>query len=189
MIPWMIGVGFLSAFALGPASFSIIRSLISRREWPWGSIAGFLLGDVFYILMALLLLQSPLFHEAWLKNILTGLTAVTLLLYSAKVFLSKSNPQNLEFPDQGFTKSLLLTLSNFHLVFIYAGLFVHLTAQKNILLIGVSAYLGAFALSFLALLWTLQRLHGPLKFFLRKIEILAACGFLGFSIYISMGIL
>lgn len=190
MILWMITVGFLSAFALGPASFSIIRSLVSRRQWPWSSIAGFLVGDLTYIVLAMALLQSPLFHEVWLKNLLTALTAGVLLLYSVKVLLSKPNPQSLEVPAQGFSKSLLLTLSNFHLVLIYAGLFVQLTGQKTAALwMGVGVYILTFILSFLGLLWGLKQLHGPLKKFLRKIEIVAACGFLGFSIYLSLEIL
>ena len=59
MIIWMSGVGFLSAFALGPASFNIIRNLITKKNWPWPSILGFLLGDLFYIGLALWALQSP----------------------------------------------------------------------------------------------------------------------------------
>lgn len=191
MIPWMITVGFLSAFALGPASFSIIRSLVSRRQWPWSSIAGFLVGDLIYIVLAMALLQSPLLHEIWLKNLLTALTAGVLLLYSVKVLTSKTNPQqSLEVPAQGFSKSLLLTLSNFHLVLIYAGLFVQLAGQKTAALwMGVGVYVLTFVFSFLGLLWGLKQLHGPLKKLLRKIEIVAACGFLGFSIYLSLEIL
>ncbi|AFY01647.1 hypothetical protein [Bdellovibrio bacteriovorus] len=188
MILWMISVGFLSAFALGPASFSIIRSLVSRRTWPWSSIAGFLLGDVTYILLAMALLKSPLFHQEWLKITLTGMTALVLSAYSLKVLLSKEQPATIEIPHQGFTKSLALTLSNFHLVLIYAGLFVHLRDAKSLWL-GVLVYLLTFVVSFLALLWGLKRLHGPIKQFLRKIEIVAACGFFCFSIYLSVGIL
>lgn len=188
MILWMLSVGFLSAFALGPASFSIIRSLVSRRTWPWSSIAGFLLGDLTYIALAMALLQSPLFHQDWLKTVLTALTAVVLSAYSLKVLLSKEQPASLEIPHLGFTKSLALTLSNFHLVLIYAGLFVQLRDAKSLWL-GVTAYLLAFVFSFLALLWGLKRLHGPIKKFLRKIEIVAACGFFCFSIYLSMEIL
>lgn len=187
MILWMISVGFLSAFALGPASFSIIRSLVSRRTWPWSSIAGFLLGDLIYIVLALVLLQSPWLHQEWLKTLLTGLTALVLSAYSLKVLTSKE-PATLEIPHMGFKKSLALTLSNFHLVLIYAGLFVHLRDAKSLWL-GAGVYLGTFTLSFLALLWGLKRLQGPIKKFLRKIEIVAACGFFCFSVYLSMEIL
>ncbi|WP_413584426.1 hypothetical protein [Bdellovibrio sp. HCB274] len=188
MILWMTSVGFISAFALGPASFSIIRSLVSLRTWPWSSIAGFLLGDLTYIVLAIFLLQSQILNQLWLRNILTGLTAVMLLGYSLYVLLS-SKPREEKAPSQlGFGKCLTLTLSNFHLVLIYAGLFVHLN-ESNSLWLGAAIYSIAFIAGFLTLLWGLKHLHGPLKKFLRNIEIVAACGFFCFSIYLSMEIL
>ncbi|WP_413580616.1 hypothetical protein [Bdellovibrio sp. HCB288] len=188
MILAMFVTGILSAFALGPASFSIIRSLVSRRSWPWSSIAGFLLGDLIYILFATALLRSPLLHLQWFKNLLTVLTALALLIFSVHVIFSKSPTSSIQIPDLGFRMSLALTLSNFHLVFIYAGLFSH-ALETNTLLLGVSIYALTFVASFMALLWSLKRLHGPIKKILRKIEVVAACGFFCFSVYLSMEIL
>ncbi|WP_413574782.1 LysE family transporter [Bdellovibrio sp. HCB290] len=188
MILWMSSLGFISAFAVGPASFSIIRSLVCLRTWPWSSIAGFLLGDLIYIALAILLLQSPLLHHPWLRNILTGLTAVVLLVYSLHVLLSRKPAQDMEATQLGFGKSLTLTLSNFHLVLIYAGLFVHLN-KTNSLWLGASIYSLAFIAGFLTLLWGLKQLHGSIRKFLRNIELVAACGFFCFSIYLSMELL
>lgn len=189
MILWMTSVGCLSAFALGPASFSIIRTLLSRRQWPWASIAGFLVGDLVYIALAVALLQSPWLSLPWLKTALTSLTVIALSLYSVKVLWSRPAEEAPQVTSQGFLRSLLLTLSNFHLVLIYAGLFVNLTTSQNPLWLGVLVYLSAFIASFLGLLWGLRRLQGPLRSFLRKIEVVAACGFLGFSLYLSLEIL
>lgn len=194
MILWMIFVAFLSAFAVGPASFSIIRSLVSTKRWPWSSIAGFLLGDVIYIGLAIKFLQSPLFHNEWFKNILTGMTALFLLLYSMQVVVKRSEIKNLEIPAPGFVKSLLLTLSNFHLLLIYAGFFVHFTdPSPTALWLGVSIYVViyvvTFVVSFIALLGGLLLFQTSLKTLLRKIEIMTACCFLSFSIYLFMEIL
>lgn len=189
MILWMTSVGCLSAFALGPASFSIIRSLLNRRQWPWASIAGFLVGDVIYIALAVALLHSPWLNLPWLKTGLTALTAAALSLYSVKVLWTRPGLAEEQAASQGFLRSLMLTLSNFHLVLIYAGLFINLTNSQSPLWLGVLVYLSAFVASFLGLLWGLRRLQGPLKTFLRKIEVVAACGFLGFSLYLSLEIL
>ncbi|WP_413944753.1 LysE family transporter [Bdellovibrio sp. HCB-162] len=195
MILWLMLVGFLSAFALGPASFNIIRSLINKRTWPWDSIAGFLLGDIFYITLALLLLQSPLLQLTWLKTLLTGLTVASLVLYSGKILFPSLKDKDQEVKpsqqqQQGFKSSLLLTLSNFHLVFIYAGLFVNISHSRHFsLFAGVMAYFMAFLVTFFALLWALRSLQSSLKNVLRRIEMVAAFGFLTFSVYLSLEIL
>ncbi|WII71017.1 hypothetical protein QJS83_11145 [Bdellovibrio sp. 22V] len=191
MILWFSGLGFISAFALGPATFNIIRNLIARKAWPWRSIAGFLLGDLIYIAAAVLLLRTSLWQIVWLKALLTSLTVLCLLLYSLKVLFpgkeQQEQPSTVGAPS--FRRSFFLTLGNFHLVFIYAGLFVNLTENNLTMFAGVLAYLSAFIVSFFALLWVLRVFHGSLQQILRKIEVVAACGFLTFSIYLSMGIL
>lgn len=193
MIPWLVFVGFLSAFALGPASFNIIRSLISKRSWPWSSIAGFLLGDLLYITLTLLLLQSPVLQHPGLKIFLTGLTVACLVLYSGKILfpsLKDKDQEVVPLQNQGFKNSFLLTISNFHLVLIYAGLFVNLNHENPVsLLLGVFVYFAAFLVTFLALLWGLRFLQDSLKKALRKIEVIAAFGFLTFSVYLSLEIL
>ncbi len=186
MILWMTSIGCLSAFALGPASFSIIRSLLNRRDWPWASIAGFLVGDIIYISLAVVFLSSPWLQHSGLRFALTMLTAGILSLYSVKVLLSRPTPQLAHKTSQGFIRSLLLTLSNCHLVLIYVGLFMNLTSSQSPLWLGVLVYLSAFVASFLGLLWVLRHFQGALKTFLRKIEIITACGFLVFSLYLSL---
>lgn len=191
MILWMSGVGFLSAFALGPAGFNVVRDLLSKKTWPWGAILGFLLGDLLYIGLALGLVQSPLLHSFWLKNILTLLTVFCLIFYSTKVlFFTKEvsgDEQNNEI-QQGFIKSLLLTLANFHLVFIYAGLFLTLQQSSipGTLTFGVLIYASSFVASFLFLLLGLSGFRVYLKTALRKAEVVAACGFLSFSLYLLL---
>ncbi len=193
MIFWLIFVGFLSAFALGPASFNIIRSLITQKTWPWASIAGFLLGDLIYIGLAIALLRSPLLQEPWLKTLLTVLTVFCLVIYSGKILLPKRASSDLvkePLSNPSFKQSLLLTLTNFHLVFIYAGLFANLSITANSLLYwGVIAYFTAFILTFLGMLYGLQIFQKSLRNLLRRFEVIAACGFLTFSLYISLEIL
>lgn len=193
MIFWLIFVGFLSAFALGPASFNIIRSLITQKTWPWASIAGFLLGDLIYIGLAIALLRSPLLQEPWLKTLLTVLTVFCLVIYSGKILLPKRASSDLvkePLSNPSFKQSLLLTLTNFHLVFIYAGLFANLSITANSLLYwGVIAYFTAFILTFLGMLYGLQIFQESLRNLLRRLEVIAACGFLTFSLYISLEIL
>lgn len=193
MIFWLIFVGFLSAFALGPASFNIIRSLITQKTWPWASIAGFLLGDLIYIGLAIALLRSPLLQEPWLKTLLTVLTVFCLVIYSGKILLPKRASSDLvkePLSNPSLKQSLLLTLTNFHLVFIYAGLFANLSITANSLLYwGVIAYFTAFILTFLGMLYGLQIFQESLRNLLRRLEVIAACGFLTFSLYISLEIL
>lgn len=191
MILGLMGVGFLSAFAVGPASFNIIRTLIAKRTWPWSSIGGFLLGDLIYILLALLLIQSPLLQELWLKSLLTILTVICLVLYSGKVLLTTKPAENeATVLIQGFRKNLLLTLSNFHLLFIYAGLFVGFSGDtSDPLWMGVLVYILTFLLSFFIMLFALLFFQKSLKTTLRKIEVLAAFGFITFSVYLSLGML
>ncbi|WP_413567989.1 LysE family transporter [Bdellovibrio sp. HCB117] len=195
MILGLILLGFLSAFALGPASFNIIRSLVRDRTWPWRSIAGFLCGDVMYIVLALVLLKSPVLREEWLKAVLTILTVLCLVFYSVKVLFSKDTLNSSSFNEDflmrpSFKKSFLLTMANFHLVFIYAGLFANIANEKGLTLwMGALAYLVAFFVSFILLLFTIQQFKIQLQGFLRKIEVVAACGFLTFSAYLSLGIL
>ncbi|KHD88772.1 MAG: hypothetical protein OM95_06470 [Bdellovibrio sp. ArHS] len=192
MILWLISIGFISAFALGPASFNIIRSLVAERSWPWKSIAGFLVGDVIYIGLALALLQSPWLQQEWLRILLTILTVICLILYSAKILLSAKASTSLEgaIRPPSFRKSFLLTMGNFHLVFIYAGLFSNMAAATtSALLIGALSYTLAFLVSFVLLLFVISHFKSHLKQILRHLEVIAACGFLTFSAYLSMGIL
>ncbi|MEN0057420.1 MAG: LysE family transporter [Bdellovibrio sp.] len=194
MILGLMLVGFLSAFALGPASFNIIRSVLKKRTWPWNSILGFLLGDCFYIVVALLLLQSPLLQQENVKITLTLLTAGILGLYSCKMLLLSPEVTHSQMSQNSepasFWSSFFLTLGNVHLVLIYAGLFAHWGQQDmSFLLWGVGAYLLTFVISFFGLLALLRFFQTSLKSFLRHIEILAACGFLTFSVYLSLEIL
>lgn len=187
----MMGIGFLSAFALGPAGFNIIRSLLTKKRWPWPAILGFLAGDLIYILLSVLLIKSPLLHHSWLEKTLTMLTVLALLFYAVKVlFLTDKEPLHgsVTGSSQGFRQSLLLTLSNFHLVFIYAGIFLSLTDQAS-LGFGIFVYVVSFVAGFMGLLLGLRGFEFYLKNILRKIEIFAACGFLSFSIYLILGIL
>ncbi len=182
-------IGALSALALGPASFNIIRSLIHNNRWPWNSILGFLIADVIYMVLALVLLRSPWLQEHAIRTVLTALTAGTLLIYSLKTFVNKSPPTPLNHPKaDSFFASLSLTLSNFHLVLIYAGLFSNLKQSQN-LVQSASVYLGFFLGAFLLLLWGLEQYRESLKTALRKIELTAAYGFLGFAAYLSVTIL
>lgn len=186
----LLTMGLASSLAVGPASFSIIRNLINHRKWPWRSIAGFLLGDLIYIAVTILFLQTPLVHEAWLRRLLTAMTVAVLLFYSVRVLFLSPKEQSIEVSPQSFTRSLMLTLANFHLLFIYAGLFMHLSELGwAALWQGISLYLLSFIAGFLGLLWSLKKFHTYLKLILRKIEIIAACGFFGFSIYLSLEIL
>lgn len=190
MIAGIILVAILSSFAVGPASFNIIRNLISTERWPWSSIAGFLVGDLAYVGLAIVLLQSPLFRETWLKTFLTTLTAVVLFIYAVRIMTSKEKAVYLEVPASGFMKSLFLTLSNFHLILIYAGFFVHFDEPNpGFLFIGVGIYVCAFITGFMLFLWGLQLFRSSLRRFLRKIEFFTACGFLSFSIYLFTEIL
>ncbi|WP_373997508.1 LysE family transporter [Bdellovibrio bacteriovorus] len=195
MILWLMIIGFLSAFALGPASFNIIRSLVRDRSWPWKSIAGFLLGDIVYIALALMLLKSPLLQEAWLKALLTVLTVLCLVLYSVKILFLQKNTDSSFLKEEllirpSFKKSFLLTMANFHLVFIYASLFANVANENGLTLwMGAITYLAAFLVSFILLLFTIRQFKNHLQGFLRKIEVVAACGFLTFSAYLSLGIL
>ncbi|MBV2168066.1 MAG: LysE family transporter [Bdellovibrio sp.] len=193
MILGLLLVGGLSAFALGPASFNIIRTLISKRTWPWASIAGFLAGDLVYIGLALILLQSALLQMPWLRISLTSLTVLCLMIYSIRILLPKQKlPETFleSFSSPSFKKSFLLTLANFHLVFIYAGLFANLGADGKIAIYsGALAYFIGFLLGFFSLLYGLHFFQSSLRTLLRKMEVVAAFGFLTFSIYLSLEIL
>lgn len=182
-------IGALSAFALGPATFNIIRNLINSNRWPWKSIMGFLVADVIYMLLALALLQSPWLKVPFVRTILTALTAITLLLYSLKTFCSNgpANHDDRQTSDR-FLGSLSLTLANFHLVLIYAGLFSNLENNQD-LWWSAGVYLLFFLGAFLFLLWGLEQYQNSLKNVLRKIELTAAYGFLSFSVYLSFAIL
>lgn len=182
-------IGALSAFALGPASFNIIRNLINSHRWPWKSIFGFLVADVIYMILALALLRTPWLQESAIRTTLTALTAGTLLMYSLKTFFTKNSRSLVNCSNSdSFLTSLTLTLSNFHLVLIYAGLFSNLKQSQN-LAQSASVYLLFFVGAFLLLLWGLEQFRESLKTALRKIELTAAYGFLGFAAYLSIEIL
>lgn len=194
MMSGMLGAGFISAFALGPASFNIIRDLLREETWPWSAILGFLSADLLYITLAAALLTSPHLHSSGLVTSLTLLTVGALWLYSFKVFLTASpagETATLGRPRSGFFQSLFLTLSNFHLILLYTGLFLNLSSQKADahLTLGIICYVLGFIGGFLGLLSALKAFGNYLKNILRKVEIFAACGFLGLSIYLLSGIL
>lgn len=191
MILWMIALGLLSALAIGPASFQIIRSLITGRTWPWNSILGFLCGDIIYIFFSVLLLRSPLLEITWVRNILTMITVLVLFTYAVKVLVFQK-ATDLSSPLQyfGFKKSLLLTLSNVHLVLIYTGLFLNITNEHPLhFMWGILIYFLAFVVGFLALLVSLNRIKLSLAKILRPLEVIVACGFLTFSVYLYLEIL
>lgn len=194
MMIGMFGAGFISAFALGPASFNIIRNLLREKSWPWSAILGFFSADLVYILVAAALLYSPYLHSSSLTAGLTLLTVGMLWLYSLKVFLA-ANPvsETSAIPQarHGFRQSLLLTLSNFHLILLYTGLFLNLSSQESEsqLALGIGCYFFGFVGGFLGLLSALKAFANYLKTALRKVELFAACGFLGFSFYLLSGIL
>lgn len=190
MIPGIILLGLLSAFAVGPASFSIIQSLIQSKTWPWKAIAGFLLGDIIYISLALSLLKTPLLDNQVIRIVLTLLTVVFLVTYAVRILFAKKQIEETFSTTHGFWKSLIITLSNFHLIFLYAGIFAPFTHQSAMkLALVVSAYLFAFIASFLTLLWTIQQLRNGLQTFLRKIQVIAAYGFITCSIFLSLELL
>ncbi|XGC79327.1 LysE family transporter [Bdellovibrio bacteriovorus] len=191
MILWIAFLGFISAFALGPATFNIIQNLIQKRTWPWKEILGFMLGDIIYLALAISLIHTPLLQESRIKSALTFLTISFLVFYSVKILLKKKETVESALAENyGFWRSLFITLCNFHLVFIYAGLFAPFASRSgNELLWGAGSYLAAFFLSFLGLLWVLQMAQKHLERFLRKIEIIAAYGFLTFSFLLSLELL
>lgn len=192
MISSLIFTGFLSAFAIGPASFNIIRNLITRKSWPWQSIAGFITGDLIYMSLALFSLKFSVVQAPLARIILTLLTITSLVIYSCRILIfQRSAPQLEALPDAGqsYKNSLLLTLSNFHLLLIYAGIFINLFPKSASPFLGVAVYFCTFLLTFLGLLTGLQIFQNSLKQNLRKIEVVAAYGFLSFSFYLSMELL
>ena len=124
MILEIIAMGFLSAFALGPASFNIIRLLVTKKKFPWSAILGFLLADLIFILLALYLLRTSFFNEPLVRFVLTLFTAFALTTYALKILLKPESPELPDFHlNPGFRQSFLLSLSNIQLLLIYAGLF------------------------------------------------------------------
>lgn len=194
MILSLILVGLLSSFALGPASFSIIRKMLQERKFPWAEISGFLMGDVIYIAMSLVLLQSPFMQNSRLKVALTLLTSGTLLAFSLHMLWKRqknTNTASVEASSQnGFWGSLLLTLGNFHLVLIYTGLFAGLL-HGNLLQVvgGAGLYTLSFAGGFILLLNVLKNFQETLQKMLRQIEVFVSVGFIFFSFYLSWGTL
>ena len=194
MIFSLILVGLLSSFALGPASFSIIRKMLQERKFPWAEISGFLMGDVIYIAMSLVLLQSPFMQNSRLKVALTLLTSGTLLAFSLHMLWKRQknpNTASVEASSQnGFWGSLLLTLGNFHLVLIYTGLFAGLL-HGNLLQVvaGATLYTLSFAGGFILLLNVLKNFQETLQKMLRQIEVFVSVGFIFFSFYLSWGTL
>jgi hypothetical protein len=187
----LILVGLLSSFALGPASFSIIRKMLQEKNFPWAEISGFLMGDVIYIAMSLVLLQSPFMQNSKLKVALTLLTSGTLLAFSLHMLWKRKQNASVEASSQnGFWGSLLLTLGNFHLVLIYTGLFAGLL-HGNILQVvgGASLYTLSFAGGFILLLNILKNFQDALQKILRQIEVFVSVGFIFFSFYLSWGTL
>lgn len=193
----LILVGLLSAFALGPASFSIIRKMLQEKTFPWAEISGFLTGDVIYIALSLVLLQSPLMQNSRLKVALTLLTSGTLLAFSLhmlwkrKQVTGRPKKSDVEASSQnGFWGSLLLTLGNFHLVLIYTGLFAGLLHGNLLQVIGgATLYTLSFAGGFLLLLIILKSFQATLQKLLRQIEVFVSVGFIFFSFYLSWGTL
>lgn len=194
----LILVGLLSAFALGPASFSIIRKMLQGKTLPWAEISGFLMGDVIYIAMSLVLLQSPLMQNSRLKVALTLLTSGTLLAFSLHMLWKRQNTatgrpkrSGVETSSQnGFWGSLLLTLGNFHLVLIYTGLFAGLLHGNLLQVIGgATLYTLSFAGGFILLLIILKNFQATLQKLLRQIEVFVSVGFIFFSFYLSWGTL
>lgn len=191
MILSLILVGLLSSFALGPASFSIIRKMLQERKFPWAEISGFLMGDVIYIAMSLVLLQSPFMQNSRLKVALTLLTSGTLLAFSLHMLWKRNHTASAEASSQnGFWGSLLLTLGNFHLVLIYTGLFAGLL-HGNLLQVvgGAGLYTLSFAGGFILLLNVLKKFQDTLQRLLRQIEVFVSVGFIFFSFYLSWGTL
>ncbi len=164
MILGLMGLGALSALAVGPASFNIIRILIAEKTWPWPSILGFLTGDFIYIFLAMALLRTPLLQEQWLKSTLTVLTVICLVVYSSRVLFTNSNNKaqsknssEENFLKQSFKESFILTLGNFHLLFIYAGIFISFSQSLMYLSMAVcSLIVATFLLSFFILLRLLR---------------------------------
>ncbi|UOF02020.1 LysE family transporter [Bdellovibrio reynosensis] len=191
MILWIAFLGFISAFALGPATFNIIQNLIQKKTWPWKEIFGFMVGDIIYLALALSLINTPLLLGSKIKSVLTLLTVAFLVFYSLKILLKKKAKVETALAEShGFWRSLFITLCNFHLVFIYAGLFAPFASTSGSeLLLGAGSYLAAFFVSFISLLWVLQIAQKHLERFLRKIEIIAAYGFLTFSFILSLELL
>ena len=197
MILSLIFVGLLSSLALGPASFSVIRKMLQEKVFPWAEISGFLMGDVIYITMSLVLLQSPFMQNSRLKVALTLLTSGTLLAFSLHM-LWKHHKQNghgttsgVEASSQkGFWGSLLLTLGNFHLVLIYTGLFAGLLHGSQLQKVaGASLYTLSFAGGFILLLSLIKNFQDALQKILRQIEVFVSVGFIFFSFYLSWGTL
>ncbi|MNL14331.1 hypothetical protein D3C87_1352660 [compost metagenome] len=189
----LILVGLLSSFALGPASFSIIRKMLQEKNFPWAEISGFLMGDVIYIAMSLVLLQSPFMQNSRLKVALTLLTSGTLLAFSLHMLWKrqKNATASAEASSQnGFWGSLLLTLGNFHLVLIYTGLFAGLLHGNMLQVVGgASLYTLSFAGGFILLLNILKNFQDTLQKILRQIEVFVSVGFIFFSFYLSWGTL
>ena len=191
MIVGLLLIGFLSAFALGPSSFNIIHSIVSKKTWPWTAIAGFLAADLTLLASSLVLLRSPLLQYPTSKTLLTLITVISLSAYAIQIFLKKPSLA-LEAADNSkntFAKSFLLGLCNVHLVLIYAGLFINMTTEGEIPYQSAILYFGSFLVSFLGLLWIIRSLKELLSPVLRHLELVAAFGFLLFSAYLSWGIL
>jgi hypothetical protein len=191
MILSLILVGLLSSFALGPASFSIIRKMLQEKNFPWAEISGFLMGDVIYIAMSLVLLQSPFMQNSRLKVALTLLTSGTLLAFSLHMLWKRKQTASAEASSQnGFWGSLLLTLGNFHLVLIYTGLFAGLLHGNMLQVVGgAGLYTLSFAGGFILLLNILKNFQDTLQKILRQIEVFVSVGFIFFSFYLSWGTL
>lgn len=191
MILGLLLLGFLSAFALGPSSFNIIRHLVTRKSWPWMDIVGFLTADLTLIAISLVLLRSPFLQTQASRTVLTLITVGCLSAYALQILLRK-NPLPLEASENSknsFFKSFLLGTSNLHLVLIYAGLFINVTMDGDIPYQPVLFYFGSFLFSFFGLLWIIRSLKELFRPVLRQLEVTAAFGFLMFSIYLSWGIL
>lgn len=190
MILSVILVGLLSSFALGPASFSIIRKMLQEKVFPWAEISGFLMGDVIYIAMSLMLLQSPFLQNSRLKVALTLLTSGTLLAFSLHMLWKRKTASAEVFSQNGFWGSLILTLGNFHLVLIYTGLFAGLLHGNTWQVIGgASLYTLSFAGGFFLLLAVLKNFQDALQKILRQIEVFVSVGFIFFSVYLTWGTL
>ena len=190
MILSLIAIGLLSAFALGPASFSIIRQLLADKKWPWAEISGFLMGDIIYIAMSLLLLQSPIVQNSKLKVALTLLTSATLILFSMHLLWKRKRANPEASSQKGFWGSLFLTLGNFHLVLIYTGLFASLLKGNTPQLVfGASLYALSFCGGFILLLNVLKIFQDALHKILRQLEVVVSFGFICFSFYLSWGTL
>lgn len=191
MILALLLIGFLSAFALGPSSFNIIRDLLSRKRWPWKAILGFLLADLVLISLSLVLLRSPWLQNSLSKTVLTLVTVLSLSFYALQI-LFKSPSLALEAEHESknsFAKSFLLGLCNVHLVLIYAGLFINVAMDGDIPFQPALIYFLSFLVSFLSMLWIVRTINAVLAPLLRHLELMAAFGFLLFSAYLSWGIL